>query len=109
MNKEKINKAIEQLEILHDLTATGLDATSANALQLGIESLKLQVIEPVKVSREKIAKWLFKDYLHPTSQIYWETKWAELTERDRAYYRNKADQIIALIKELNQDKEFIEV
>ncbi len=46
MNKltpEEIKKAIEQLKVLYDLAATGLDAISAIALQLGIEALEAQL------------------------------------------------------------------
>ena len=45
---ERIEGAIEQLKILFDLTATGLDATSANAIQLGIEALEAQLAKDMK-------------------------------------------------------------
>ncbi len=57
-----------------------------------IQSL-LSLIEPVKVSREKIASEIAVSWM----QVKWQGQY------------NLADQIIALIKELNKDKKFIEV
>ena len=46
--------------------------------------------------REKIAKWLFKDSLHPTSKIAWEKNWDKLSERDKQFYLGKADKLKAM-------------
>ncbi len=46
--------------------------------------------------REKIAKWLFKDNLHPTSKIDWANKWDRLSDRDKQYWLDKADKLLAL-------------
>ena len=48
--------------------------------------------------KEKIAKWLFRDDLHPTSKIDWENKWTKLTEQDKQYWLNKADKLLSLIE-----------
>ncbi len=44
---------------------------------------------------EWVAKRLFKDDLHPTSQIEYEYKWAKLNERETNYWLKKAKQILS--------------
>ena len=57
-----------------------------------------------RLDREKIAKWLFKDNLHPTSKIEWANKWARLSDRDKQYWLDKADQILALMPDVEEVK-----
>ncbi|KKL47125.1 hypothetical protein LCGC14_2338660 [marine sediment metagenome] len=81
-------------------------ATVRDRKKILFELQILAFIEPVKVSRDKIAELLYcqdpSRVLLNGRQIY---PWYEQSEATSEPYRKKADQIIDLIKELNKDKE----
>ena len=73
-----------------------LPETAVQAIFMAGAKAQLAKDQKARPDKEKIAKWLFKDSLHPTSKIDWEGKWESLTKRGKDYYHNKADQILAL-------------
>ena len=56
-----------------------------------------KIYKYVPWDREEVAKWLFKDGLHPTYTSEWEMLWPKLSERDRNYHLDRADQLHKLL------------